>query len=92
MIEKSQLKVDSIVDVYGISSPELPYSAVIPPEGTLNVNGNINVVGVSTMADLRVDSVVSQSIVATAFVGDGSGLTGLPIVNDSKVVGLSLIF
>lgn len=89
---RSQLKVDSIIDVYGISSPELPYGAVIPPGGTLNVNGNINVVGVSTISDLRVTSLSSGTVTASAFVGNGSGLTGLPIVNDSKVVGLSLIF
>ena len=88
---RSQLKVDSIIDVYGISSPELPYGAVIPPGGTLTVNGNINVAGVSTLSDLRVTSVNSGTITAAAFVGNGSQLTGLPIVNDSKVIGLSLI-
>lgn len=92
MSQKSQLKVDRIVDVYGIGSPSLPYGAVIPPGGTLTVNGNIQTTGVSTIGSLESTSITATTITASAFVGDGSGLTGLPIVSDSKIIGLSLVF
>ena len=91
MTQYSQLQVDNIVDLYGTGAPQLPYSAVIPPSGTLNVNGNLHLVGVSTLGSIDATSVQSTTITALSFIGDGSQLTGLPIVNDSKVIGLSLV-
>jgi len=87
----SRIKVNSIVNRFDTGAPIFPYSAVIPPGGTLTVNGSINTVGVSTLQSIQADTVLSQTITATSFVGDGSGLTGLPTVNQSKVVALKMI-
>lgn len=87
----SRIKVNSIVNRFDNGAPTFPYSAVIPPSGTLTVNGSINAVGVSTLQSVQANSINSQTITATSFVGDGSGLTGLPIASQSKVVALKLI-
>lgn len=92
MAEQSQLKVDSIVDVYGTGAPTLPFGAVIPPGGTLTVNGNINSTGITTLSSIQATQIQAGTLTAQAFVGDGSQLTGLPTVSDAKIIGLSLVF
>ena len=87
----SKINVNSIVGRFDEGPSQLPYGAIIPPSGTLIVNGNINHVGVSTLAQVNADIVVSNSITALSFVGDGSQLTGLPTASQSKVVALKLI-
>lgn len=87
----SRIKVNSIVNRFDTGAPTLPYSAVIPPSGTLTINGSINAVGVSTLQTIQATSINSQTIYASSFVGDGSQLTGLPTASQSKVVALKLI-
>lgn len=87
----SKIKVNEIVDRFDSGAPTLPYGCIVPPEGTLTINGNINSVGVSTIGTVEAVSVNASSLTASSFVGDGSGLTGLPIVSQSKVVALKMI-
>lgn len=87
----SRIKVNSIVNRFDNGAPIFPYSAIIPPGGTLNINGSINAVGVSTLQAIQANAINSNTVTATSFVGDGSGLTGLPIASQSKVVALKLI-
>ena len=87
----SRIYVDSISNRLQEGPPELPNSAIIPDGGTLVVNGNINV-GVATVGLITATSISANTINASGgFVGDGSQLTGLPIVSESKVIGLKRI-
>ena len=91
MAQESKLLVDSVTNIDGTSPVNLPNSAIIPDGGTLVVNGNINV-GVATVGLITATSINATTINASGgFVGDGSQLTGLPVVNDSKAIGLTLI-
>jgi hypothetical protein len=71
-----QLKVDSITNRSNNAPPELPQGATIPSGKTISGAGNINVVGVLT---------------ATAFSGNGSGLTGLSFIAQGKALAIKII-
>ena len=88
----SQVRVDSIVDLNETGPVELSNGAIIPPGQTLTANGNINLIGVSTVGFLTVSNVnVSGVVTASSFVGDGSGLVGLQVVDASKSIALKVI-
>jgi hypothetical protein len=91
MTQQSAIRVNSIVSLNGTGPVELPYGATIPSDGTLNASGNVNITGVTTIATIDATNIQATTVSATSFVGDGSQLTGLPIVNDSKVIALTLI-
>lgn len=91
MTQQSAVRVNSIVSLNGTGPVELPYGAIIPSDGTLNASGNVNITGVTTIATIDATNIQATTVSATSFVGDGSQLTGLPIVNDSKVIALTLI-
>ena len=90
MTQQSAIRVDSIIDLNGTGPVNLPYGATIPSGGILTVNGNINV-GVATVGIITATSLSATTVTATSFVGDGSQLSGLPIVNDAKAIALTLI-
>jgi hypothetical protein len=71
----SKIQVDSILTEQN-TALTLPQGATIPSGKTISGSGNMNVVGVLT---------------ATTFSGDGSALTGLSVVTQSKAVAISLI-
>ena len=88
----SQFKVNTITDRNNSGSPTLPYGATIPSTGSVEVQGNINVSGASTVGILSASSAIVVGIVsATAFVGDGSGLTGIPVISAAKAIALKII-
>jgi hypothetical protein len=88
----SQIRVDNIIDFLGTGAPDLPYGATIPSGGTLTVNGNVNLAGVSTVGFLSAtNGSVIGILTATSFVGDGSGLVGLQVVNPSKSIAFAII-
>lgn len=87
----SQIKVNAVTDRFDSGAPTLPNSAIIPSGGTLVVNGNVNNTGISTISTVEATQINSTTMTAQAFVGDGSQLTGLPIVSQSKVVALKMI-
>ena len=91
MALQSAVRVDSIVDLAGTGPVELTYGATIPPGEVLEVQGNINLTGVTTVGQLSSTNLTATTIVANSFVGDGSELTGLPTVDSGKAIAIALI-
>lgn len=88
----SQIRVDSIADLNGSGPVELTYGADIPSGSRLTANGNLNIVGVSTVGLLSATNANVTGIVTAAFfVGDGSGLTGVQSVGEGKSIALAII-
>ena len=88
----SQIRVDTIVDLNATGPVELTYGATIPAGQKLQLGGNINISGVSTVGFLSASDVnVSGTVTATSFVGDGSGLQGVPSVSAAKSIALAII-
>ena len=88
----ARLNVNTITDRNNSGAPELTYGATLPSGSRLNVQGNINVAGVSTVGLLSATNAsVSGIVTATSFVGDGSQLTGIQSVGPSKSIALKLI-
>jgi len=72
----SKIKVDSI-EAYDPAGPvTISYGATVPSGSTFTVNGNVNASGIVT---------------ATSFVGNGSGLTNIPVVTTGKSIALTFI-
>ena len=84
----ARLKVDSIRNRNDDGPPSLVKGASIPSGGTLGISGNISVIGVSTVGFLTAQHVTVGVVTANSFVGDGSGLTALPVVSASKAYAL----
>ena len=90
----SQIRVDTITDLNGSGPVELTYGASFPSGSQLNIQGNVNISAteISTVGALSATSINASGIVtATSFVGNGSGLTGLPSVSASKSIALKVI-
>ena len=88
----SQIRVDSITDLNGNGPTTLPYGASLPSGSGFNIQGNINVSGISTVGILSVTNAsVSGIVIASSFVGDGSQLTGVQSVSSSKSIALAII-
>lgn len=87
-----RLRTNSIVDkdnggnVNFNDPPDLNNSSV-------TVNGNLEVVGISTInGQINSNDIFSSGIItATSFVGDGSGLINVPAVSSAKSIALKLI-
>ena len=89
-----KIKSDSIVSSNGSGPVELSYGASLPSGTQLNIQGDVNIsaTGISTVEFLSVTNVNASGVVtATSFVGDGSGLTGVPSVSVSKSIALRYI-
>ena len=86
----SILRVNSIVNLGGTGPVTLPNGAIIPSEGVLNINGNMNV-GVVTIGVVSSTNLRATTITASRFVGDGSQLTGLPTISNGKAIALTII-
>jgi len=89
----ARLRVNTIVDRNDNGQPSLTYGATIPTGQKTNVQGNINISGVSTVgfvtSSLGVN--VSGIITATSFIGNGSGLQGIPTATVSKAIALKIL-
>jgi len=88
----SKIKVNSISNRLDEGAPELTYGAIIPSGGLVSSQGNVSISGISTVGTVSATSVNASTVSATSFTGNGSQLTGLPIVSSSKVIALKLIF
>lgn len=89
----SKLKVNSVTNLTETSSVILVKGATIPTGYELNINGGVNSTGILTATNLNLsaDANVVGVITASSFEGDGSQLTGLPSVSQSKVYALRQI-
>ena len=88
----ARIKVDSITDRNNSGQPTLTYGATLPSGSRLNVQGNVNISGVSTVGLLSAtNAVVSGIVTATSFIGDGSGLSNIASVSASKSIALKYI-
>lgn len=88
----SKLKVNSVTNLTETSSVILVKGATIPTGYELNVNGGVNSTGILTATNLTLTADANVGVVtASSFEGDGSGLTDLPSVSQSKVYALRQI-
>ena len=89
----ARLRVNTIVDRNDNGAPSLVYGATVPSGQTITLSGNYNYnsSGIATVGFLTASNVTAGVITATSFVGNGSGLTGLQIVNASKAIALKII-
>ena len=88
----ARLKVNSITNRNSSGQPTLTYGATLPSGSRLNVQGNVNVTGVSTVGLLSATNVSSSGIItATTFVGNGAQLQGLQTTTASKSIALKII-
>lgn len=88
---QSAVRVNSIVNLAGTGPVELTYGATIPSGGVLNAQGNLNIIGVSTISTVSSTTLTASTISAQSFVGNGSQLVGLPVVNSGKAIAIALI-
>lgn len=76
-LPQSQIQVNSVVGVDGITPVIVAYGATVPSTAVFNVQSGVNITGVIT---------------ASNFVGNGSALTGLSIATKSKAIAFKIIF
>jgi|TARA_B100000085_G_C18507501_1_gene498151 hypothetical protein len=72
----SSLKVDEIANRAGTGAPVLDTGGTVAVGYALTCGGGTNVTGVIT---------------ATSFIGDGSGITNMPVVTPGKTIALKYI-
>ena len=84
----ARLKVDSIRNRNDDGPPSLLKGASIPSGGLLNVSGDLNITGVTTVGFLTAQNAAVGVLTATSFIGDGSGLTSLQVVGPAKAYAL----
>ena len=84
----ARLKVDSIRNRNDDGPPSLLKGASIPSGGLLNVSGDLNITGVTTVGFLTAQNATVGVLTATSFIGDGSGLTSLQVVGPAKAYAL----
>ncbi len=87
----SQVRVDQITNLNGDGAPELVYGATVPSGGTFTAGGDLNLTGVTTVGFLTTQNVTVGVITAASFVGDGSGLTGLPVLGEAKAIAFAYL-
>ena len=88
----SQVRVDKISNLAETGAVELTFGASIPSGQTLAVAGNLNSSGIATVGVLSATSAnITGVLTATKFIGDGSGLTQVPLINAGKACAFSII-
>ena len=87
----SQIRVDQVVDLAGTGAPELTHGATLAAGGILSSSGNINITGIATVGVITSTNMSTGVVTATSFVGDGSQLTGLTVLGESKAIAFAII-
>lgn len=91
MALQSAIRVDSIVDLAGTGPVELPYGVTVPAGNTITAQGNVSLSGIVTFGNVSSTSLTATTITAKSFVGNGSALTGLPVISSGKAIAIALI-
>lgn len=86
-----RINVDTIVNRNDDGAPELAQGLIIPDGGNVIVEGNLNALGITTATHLDTNTMQVGIITSGSFVGDGSNLTGLPIVSAGKAIALKIV-
>ena len=87
----ARLKVDSIRNRNDDGAPSLIKGASIPSGATFTANGDLNLTGVTTVGFLTTQNATVGIVTASSFVGDGSGLTGLPVLGEAKAIAFAYL-
>jgi hypothetical protein len=91
-VPQSQIRVDSIEGQDPVGPVLVSYGASVPSGQIFEVSGGVNVSGTLTCANSSpTDLNIPGSIAAGSFEGDGSQLTNLPVVNNSKTIAITFI-
>ena len=72
----SRLRSDKLVNKNATGAPELTYGATVPSGQQFSVNGSVT---------------VTETIIASSFVGDGSALTNIDVATPGKAIALTFI-
>jgi hypothetical protein len=89
---QSKILVDSI-ESYDPPGPVIvSYGASIPAGQTFQVNGNVNITGIVTAGTHNGTQINSNgTLSANALFGNSVGMTALPVIDDGKTIGFTLI-
>lgn len=91
-VPQSRIQVDSIERMGSVDPVQVSYGASVPSGATFTINGNSSVTGVLTATNFSGTNITSSGIVTATFLaGDGSALTNLPTLNESKSIAFTLI-
>ena len=86
------LRTDSITNLNNDGPVNILHGTSLPSNTFINIDGEINVSGISTIGIISASgAVVSGVVTATSFVGDGSGLTAIQSVSPAKSIALAII-
>jgi len=92
-VPNSKILVDSIEGYDPVGPVNVSYGATIPPGAVFQINGNADFSpGIVTIGTYNGGNINATGIVtAASFVGDSSGFSNLPIINDSKAIAFTLL-
>ena len=86
-----RINVNTIVNRNDDGGPEFTKGITIPLGGNVVVSSNINTTGVITATQIDTNTLQVGIITSGSFVGDGSNLTGLPVVSAGKAIALKIV-
>ena len=89
----SKLKVNAITNLSETAGVIFTKGATIPSGYQVDLEGDVNITGIATIANLNLTghTNVSGVLTSTTYIGDGSNLTGVPTVANGKVFALKQI-
>ena len=88
----SKIQVDQISNLAGTGAPDFPKGLSSASGKQVQINGNANLVGITTLTSVISTQINSSGIVtATTFSGSGAGLTGLPTITKSTGASIFIL-
>ena len=86
-----RVRVNTIVNREENGAPTFTNGMTVPTGATFELGGGVNISGIATVGFLTATNMTVGVLTATSFVGDGSQLTGLPTLGESKAIALAYI-
>lgn len=86
-----RINVNTIVNRNDDGGPEFTKGITIPDGGSVTVSSDINTTGVITATHIDANTFQCGIITSGSYIGDGSNLTGLPIVSAGKAIALKIV-